>query len=91
MPMLDKTCGITNEYLYFHAVKASATGDLSYAKEVVSVLADLPTDPTYCEWFNGLAGALYLLRLIRTWVPESRDMINEAIQPLIIHLLSQEP
>jgi hypothetical protein len=60
VPMLEKTCGITNEYLSFHAVKASATKELSHAKQVLSVLADLPTDPTFSEWFNGRAGALYL-------------------------------
>jgi hypothetical protein len=58
---------------------------------VLSVLADLPTDPTFSEWFNGRAGALYLLRMIHAWLPESTDMINEAMKPLIEHLLGQEP
>jgi hypothetical protein len=89
--MLEKTCSITNEYLSFHAVKASATKDLSHAKQVLSVLADLPTDLTFSECFNGRAGALYLLHMIRTWLPESTDMISEAMKPLIEHFLGQEP
>lgn len=91
LPVLDKRCGITNEYLSFHTVKASATRDISYVKKVLEVLTDLKTDPSFSEWFNGRAGALYLLRMIRTWAPGSAEVINEAIKPLIEHLLIQEP
>lgn len=91
LPMLDKSCGITNEYLSFHAVKASATGDMSCVMKVLEILTHLKTDPTFCEWFNGRAGTLYILRLIRTWIPESAEMINKAMKGLIEHLLSQEP
>jgi hypothetical protein len=91
LPILDKSCGITNEYLSFHAAKAFATRDMSYVKKVLEMLTDLKTGPTFSEWFNGRAGAIYLLRMIRTWVPESVEVINEAMKPLIEHLLSQEP
>lgn len=91
LPIFDKSCGITNEYLSFHAVRASATRDTSYVKKVLEALTDLRTDPTFCECFNGRAGALYLLRMIRTWFPESTEIINEAMKPLIEHLLGQEP
>jgi hypothetical protein len=66
LPILDKRCGITNEYLPFHTVKASATKDMSCVKKVLEVLTDLKTDPMFSEWFNGRAGSLYLLRMIRT-------------------------
>ena len=89
--MLGKTCGVTNEYLSFHAVKASAIEDISNAKKALSILADLPTDPTASEWFNGSASVLYILRMIRTWLPASSNVINEAMKPLIEHLLDQEP
>jgi hypothetical protein len=91
LTILDKRCGITNEYLSFHAVKASATRDMSCVKKVIEELTDLKTDPTFSEWFNGRAGALYILRMIRIRIPESAEMINKAMKPLIEHLLSQEP
>ena len=75
----------------FHAVKSSATRDMSYVKRVLEVLTDLKTDPTFSEWFNGRVGALYLLRMIRSWVSESAEVISEAMKPLIEHLLNQEP
>lgn len=81
---------ITNEYLSFHAVKAFATSDMSYAKKVLNVLANLQTDPSFSEWFDGRAGTLYILRIIRTWVPESIEEINQAMKPLIEHLLNQD-
>ncbi len=89
--MLEKSFGITNEYLSFRAVKASAAKDLGHAMKVLSILADLPTDPTSSEWINGRAGALYLHCTILTWLPQSSDMINKAMKPMIEHLFDQEP
>lgn len=64
---------------------------MSCVKKVIEALTDLKTDPTFSEWFNSRAGALYILRIARTWIPESSEMINKAMKPLIEHLLSQEP
>jgi hypothetical protein len=91
LPMLDKSCGITNEYLSFHAVKACATRSKSYSRDVLEVLGDLQTDPTFSEWFDGRAGALHIHRMIQTWIPQGTEKINQAMKPLIKHMLRQEP
>lgn len=43
------------------------------------------------EWVNGRAGTLYLLRLMRTWVPGSASLIDPAINQLIDCILGNGP
>lgn len=85
------SCGITNEFLTSNALKACLYQDESQATEVIDALRNLETDPTYCEWLKGRAGALYILRGIRQWLPNLATAVNEVITLLIEDILPQQP
>ncbi|KFY45490.1 hypothetical protein V495_02959 [Pseudogymnoascus sp. VKM F-4514 (FW-929)] len=89
--LLDVSCGITNVFLTSNAVKACLYQDESRAMEVIDALRNLETDPTYCEWLKGRAGALYILRIIRQWLPNLATAVNEVIALLIEDILPQQP
>ncbi|OBT66846.1 hypothetical protein VE03_04031 [Pseudogymnoascus sp. 23342-1-I1] len=90
-PFLDVSCGITNEFLTSNAIKACLYQDESLAMEVIDALRSLETDPSYCEWMKGRAGALYILRIIRHWLPNLTSAVNEVITLLIEDILPQQP
>lgn len=90
-PLLDVSCGITNEFLTSNAIKACLYQDESRATEVIDALRNLETDPTYCEWMKGRAGSLYILRIIRQWLPNLSAAVNEVTMLLIEDILSQHP
>lgn len=89
--LLDASCGITNEYLAYHTVFACANQDIPSAMKVLSALQNIETDPGYCEWLNGRAGALYLLRVLRKFLPSCREKVNRVIGILIDEILTQDP
>ncbi|KAE9381869.1 hypothetical protein N431DRAFT_425458 [Stipitochalara longipes BDJ] len=86
-----KTCGITNEYLASNALKACIYQSESHAEKVLDALRYLEEDPTYCEWMNGRAGGLYLLRLISRWLPHMTAKINQVVTSLIEAILPEQP
>ncbi|OBT48812.1 hypothetical protein VE00_00688 [Pseudogymnoascus sp. WSF 3629] len=90
-PLLNESCGITNEFLTSNAIKACLYQDESRAIQVIYALRNLETDPTYCEWMKGRAGALYILRIIRQWLPNLAAAVNEVITLLIEDILPQQP
>ncbi|KFZ06021.1 hypothetical protein V501_07807 [Pseudogymnoascus sp. VKM F-4519 (FW-2642)] len=90
-PLLGESCGITNEFLTSNTIKACLYQDENRAMEVISALSNLETDPTYCEWLKGRAGALYILRIIRKWLPNLTTAVNEVITLLIEEILPQHP
>jgi hypothetical protein len=90
-PLLDVSCGITNEYLASNALKACLYQSESHAIKVLEALRSLETDPTYCEWLKGRAGALYILRVMRQWLPDLAPAINSVITSLIEAMLPQQP
>lgn len=55
-PLLEDSCGITNEYLASNALKACLYQNEEHATKVLEALRDLKTDPTFCEWLKGRAG-----------------------------------
>lgn len=89
--MLEASCGITNEYLASNALKACAYQNEELANKVLDALQDVKTDPTYCEWLKGRAGALYILRIMGKWLPSLAAPINKAITSLIEAMLPQQP
>lgn len=90
-PLLDVSCGIANEFLTSNAIKACLYQDENRAIEVIDALSSLETDPTYCEWFKGRAGSLYILRMIRHWLPSLAMEVNEVIAMLVEDILAQHP
>lgn len=90
-PSTDTGCGISNEYLAYNAVKACLYQDEGYANRVLHALRGLRTDQTECEWLYGRAGALYILRVIRRWLPQLAEAVNRVIRSLIEEMLLQQP
>ncbi|TVY87711.1 LanC-like protein-like protein [Lachnellula willkommii] len=90
-PVFDVSCGITNEYLASNALKACLYHDEKYAQKVLQALQSLETDATYCEWLKGRAGALYILRVMRKWLPDLATTINTVITSLIEAVIPQQP
>jgi hypothetical protein len=90
-PNTYKNCGISNEYLAYNTINACATLDVSMAQSVLSTLTTLDTEPDKSEWMLGRAGALYLLRILRTYLPSLAEEINHVAELLITHLLAQVP
>lgn len=90
-PALDESCGVSNEYLSFNTLQACVSRDEIYATRVLDALRGLDTDPTYCEWLKGRAGALYLLRVMRHWLPHLADAIDPVVTSLIEAILPQQP
>ena len=84
-------CGITNEYLASNTLKACIYQSENHASKVLDALRTLEANPTHCEWMNGRAGGLYLLRLMRKWLPGMAAEINLVITSLIEAILPQQP
>ena len=85
--------GVINEELAFLAVHAALTQDLhdvkSLAKSITSGV--LTAEQGSDEWLYGRAGCLYLLRLVRSWVQGSGDIIKPVIEDLVHVILSHGP
>ena len=86
-------CGVANETLAHLAVGAAAeqSGKLVdlFLDFVPAVLAE-DGDKASNEWLYGRAGALYLLRLMRTYTPQN-PKIDEAIAAIIKKILQEGP
>ena len=89
--LFDASCGINNEYPASNALKAFLYRSKSHATKVLEVLRNLETDVTYYEWMKGRVGVLYILCLMRRWLPDLVVEINPAITSLIEAILPQKP
>jgi hypothetical protein len=94
----DESCGLGSEKLCYAAIRAAVMKDLGNVKDLVSIIQELlpaPTGPGEKDRFEsemlyGRAGALYLLRLVRHWVPESAALVEEAIEKLSERILNTD-
>ncbi|KHN98841.1 LanC-like protein 1 [Metarhizium album ARSEF 1941] len=81
----DKNCGLMCEKLAWEAVRASITGSeeavATFLENVPRLVEPTPKgeDPFPSEMLYGRAAVLYLLRMVRRFVPSSADPIDEAI------------
>src|SRR5690606_18163292 len=80
------TCGLFSERLSYEAVRACISKDLGHVKVLVESMAALHApvgaggqDPFPSELLYGRAGALYLLRMIRHFVPNSAALLERAV------------
>ncbi|MCJ1224828.1 hypothetical protein MMC12_001474 [Toensbergia leucococca] len=101
--VLPRQCGIVNEELAFCAVSAAATQDSTYINRFLKYIpAITKTNTTHrattgdcndpCDhWGYGKAGTLYMLRLIRAWVPSSSDLLHAPTTQLIDCILANGP
>lgn len=86
-----KGCGITAERLAFPAVRASISKDLSHVREFVSNVPAVLSEDYPDELLYGRAGTLYLLRMIRHWVPNSAPLVERSISMVTNKILERGP
>ncbi|MCJ1371595.1 hypothetical protein MMC20_002814 [Loxospora ochrophaea] len=86
-----KNCGIINEELAFCAVAAAVSKDINYVHRLLESLPNVLTNDGSDEWLFGRAGTLYLLRLVKRWVPESAELVDKHIKTIISCILANGP
>jgi len=85
-------CGVSDEKLVWEAVRAAIFKDLSHVREFVSsVWQVLQVQEFPDENLYGRAGTLYLLRLVRHWVPDSNGLVNPAIDEISNIIIKNGP
>ncbi|TPX14452.1 uncharacterized protein E0L32_005416 [Thyridium curvatum] len=72
-------CGVASEKLAYLAVCAAVTKELPYVQEFLNAVNPIFTGNFPDEHLYGRAGTLYLLRLIRHWVPNSSPLVERYI------------
>jgi hypothetical protein len=85
-------CGIGNERLAFRAVRAAITMDLSHVNQFLVDTAEVPTSGDFPdELLYGRAGTLYMLRMMRHWVPDSPPLVQPHIDMITRKIVSRGP
>ncbi|KAL9027733.1 MAG: hypothetical protein Q9196_003790 [Gyalolechia fulgens] len=85
-------CGIINEALAFPAVHAALTGKQRYIDVLESHAASMAQEPDGSdEWLYGRAGFLYLLRLVRHWVPSSQEQMDACLKRIGNRIIEDGP
>ncbi|KAL0472920.1 hypothetical protein QR685DRAFT_156467 [Neurospora intermedia] len=89
----SRGCGIHDEKLAFEAVRASIfREDPSHVRTFVSCVSQILEVEEYPdEILYGRAGTLYLLRLVRHWVPGSNKLVDPAIAEITNTILNRGP
>jgi hypothetical protein len=92
-PIAGNGIGVKNEYMVFNAVKAIATNDKSCVENLkaAAVAANLEAPAVENEFLSGRAGTLALLRIVRHFIPEASEGLNEVMEPIIKHCLENRP
>ncbi|KAF9871910.1 abscisic acid ABA receptor [Colletotrichum karsti] len=92
---LEECLGLSSDVLSGTAVRACITQDLSHVRTFLNLLTPIlasinsrDTAPLPSCLVHGLAGTLYLLRLIRHWVASSAPLVSRAIVHISEYLLS---
>lgn len=85
--------GVINERLAYGAVRAAVTQDLKDVEKLAEDVnkAALTSERGSDEWLYGRAGCLYLLRLARSWVPNSDRIVDPVIHKVIKKMLAHGP
>ena len=75
-----------NEEITHDALSAILTGDMAYVETIVSLASSSLQDPTAkIEWMSGHGGTLYLIRLLKHYLPISAARLD----PLVLLLIEQ--
>jgi len=93
IPLEYNESGIKNEYLAWSALNACVTRSHEAVMRLLQgiILAQRFTRADYNEYLSGRAGALFLLRLTRFFVPSATEQLTAAMPPLINHILTHRP
>ena len=89
--LTSKGCGVGEEKLAFEAVRACVSGDLLPVRTLISdatpaLVGDYPNEVLY-----GRAGMLYLLRMVRHWVPDSAPLVERPMAMLTGKIMGDGP
>ncbi|OIW33541.1 hypothetical protein CONLIGDRAFT_182004 [Coniochaeta ligniaria NRRL 30616] len=87
----SKLCGIGDEKLCYHAVAASITKAPAHVQELVSSIPQSVQEDYPDELLFGRAGTLYLLRMVRHWVPDSSPLVDDAIAQVSQQIMERGP
>ncbi|KAL9611166.1 MAG: hypothetical protein Q9167_004188 [Letrouitia subvulpina] len=91
-PVSPDSCGIGNDTLAYYAVSAALTQDKRSITSLENLAVQISQAPGGSdEWLYGRAGFLYLLRLVRHWVPSYADRMNTCIALMTEAILSHGP
>lgn len=90
---LGSRCGLSCEKLAYDAVQACITKDAAYIDAFLSSLPDLlaPCGSWPDELLQGRAGTLYMLRMMRHWVPDSAVLLDRSIDSVTAAILAHGP
>ncbi|KAK1756435.1 hypothetical protein QBC47DRAFT_186200 [Echria macrotheca] len=85
-------CGIGDEKLAFEAVRAAISQERHHVAEFVSSVSQiLAVEEFPDENLYGRAGSLYLLRLVRHWVPDCAALVQPAITEISNTIMRNGP
>ncbi|KAB5558516.1 hypothetical protein GE09DRAFT_1119623 [Coniochaeta sp. 2T2.1] len=87
----SRGCGIGDEKLCFDAVAACITKDMSHVESLVSSIPTIINGDYPDELLYGRAGTLYLLRMVRHWVPDSAELIDDAVAQVSQKIVTDGP
>ncbi|KAM7189233.1 hypothetical protein V8F20_010237 [Naviculisporaceae sp. PSN 640] len=85
-------CGVSDERLAWEAVRAAVFKDMRHVREFVSSVSNIIQVQEFPdENLYGRAGTLYLLRLVRHWVPGSNELVDPAIAEISNTIMKNGP
>ncbi|GAB1319830.1 Abscisic acid ABA receptor [Madurella fahalii] len=85
-------CGVSDEKLAYEAVRSAVSKDLGHVRQFVSSVSQVLAVEEYPdENLYGRAGTLYLLRMVRHWVPGSNGLVDPAIAEISNTILNRGP
>ncbi|KAL1874826.1 hypothetical protein Daus18300_003367 [Diaporthe australafricana] len=89
---LNDRCGLASEKLAYEAVQACMTKDPVYVNAFLSSLPEvLAPNGWPDELLQGRAGTLYMLRMMRHWVPDSAVLLDRSIDSVTTTILADGP
>lgn len=90
---LGSRCGLSCEKLAYDAVRACITKDAVYVDRFLSSLPEVlaPDGSWPDELLQGRAGTLYMLRMMRHWVPDTAVLLDRSIESLATTILAAGP
>ncbi|KAK4152109.1 hypothetical protein C8A00DRAFT_16554 [Chaetomidium leptoderma] len=84
-------CGIGDEKLAYDAVRCAVSKDLREVSQFISSVSQVMVEDYPDELLYGRAGTLYLLRMVRHYVPGSNSLVDPAIAEISNTVLSRGP
>jgi hypothetical protein len=88
---LGSICGLLEEKTTFEAVRAAVTKDIADVKEFLLNIPIILAKGYISELTNGKAGILYMLRMLRHWVPDSAPLLEEPAALITESILAEGP